>query len=82
MMATGIITPTLTDGTELWSISPLLYYFGGIERSTFTSYATRGQAPAAAFQVERTRLGDAEEVNSWHASRPGSPVPGAPGKKA
>lgn len=70
---------TLSTGQELWTVSKICEHVG-IEKLTWSGYVTRGTAPAPAYQVERTRLWDAEEVKTWHAQRPGSPVPNSPGK--
>lgn len=49
-----------------------------ISPSTWRSYAGRGHCPPAAERFEGLPLWDADEVQSWHAARPGSPVQNAP----
>lgn len=71
---------TLSDGRTLWTVSRVVQHLG-IGKATFTSYVSKGFAPAPAIELERTRLWDAEEVKQWHANRPGSPVPNHPGSK-
>ena len=61
---------TITDnGIEYWTVTAITQHIG-VAKSTFASYVARGQAPHPAFQLERTRLWDANEIKQWHASRP------------
>lgn len=76
-MTTPLTSLTLADGTELWTITAVASFLN-IGKATFTSYVSKQQAPAPAYTVERTRLWDAEEIKTWHAARPGSPVPNHP----
>lgn len=75
---TPLTTITLGDGTALWPITTVCEHVG-VAKATFTSYVSKEFAPAPTHQIENTRLWDAEEVRAWHANRPGSPVPNAPG---
>ncbi|MDU0479412.1 hypothetical protein QVA66_09190 [Staphylococcus chromogenes] len=76
-MTTALDHLDLADGRTLWTVSAVCAHLG-IGKATFTSYVSKGFAPAPACTVERTRLWDAEEVKTWHAGRPGSPVKNAP----
>lgn len=60
----------LPGGGVLWSVTKISEYTG-IPPHSFTSYVSRGQAPAPTHHVERTRLWDAEAVKTWWANRPG-----------
>ncbi|WP_165242159.1 helix-turn-helix transcriptional regulator [Corynebacterium lizhenjunii] len=71
---------TLAEGRTLWTISKVVTHLG-IGKATFTSYVSKGIAPAPAIHIERTRLWDADEIRAWHAARPGSPVRNAPRAK-
>ena len=65
---------TITDnGVEYWTVTAITQHIG-VAKSTFASYVARGQAPQPAFQLERTRLWDANEIKQWHASRPTTAV--------
>ncbi|WP_026162261.1 helix-turn-helix transcriptional regulator [Corynebacterium ulceribovis] len=76
------MNPTIIDsdtGRELWRVKDCAAWCN-ITNATWTNYVARGIAPAAAGHLDaRSPLWDAEAVKAWHASRPGSPVPGAPG---
>ncbi|WJY75316.1 hypothetical protein CCANI_07405 [Corynebacterium canis] len=65
-----------TTGREYWTAHQCAKFLG-IARDTFTSYVSRGQAPAAAARFENLRVWDAEGLKEWNEHRPGSPVPGA-----
>lgn len=58
------------DGREYWTAEQCSRHCG-ISRSTWTSYVSRGFAPAVAGHLNaRTPLWDAQAVSAWHAGRP------------
>ena len=67
---------TITDdetGQVLWTAHQCCEYVG-VTRSTWSTYAARGQGPAPVAHLDaRTPLWGADEVRDWHANRPGSP---------
>lgn len=75
------MTPTIIDertGRILWRVKECASYCG-IRPSTWTTYAAQGRTPAAVCHLDkRTPLWDSEEIKTWHASRPGSPVQNHP----
>lgn len=60
------------DGQVYWPMSHVLE-LAGISRSTWTAYVARGQAPQPRYRVDSVRLWSADEVQQWHANRPGAP---------
>ncbi|OSQ14682.1 helix-turn-helix transcriptional regulator [Corynebacterium diphtheriae] len=73
--------PIITDkdtGRELWRVADCATHVG-ITPRTWTNYAANHRTPAPVAHLDgRTPLWDAEEVKTWHASRPGSPVKNHP----
>lgn len=68
-----IITDADT-GRELWRVMDCAAHVG-ITSRTWTNYAANGRTPEPVAHLDgRTPLWDAEEVQNWHAKRPGSPV--------
>ncbi|WKD60319.1 hypothetical protein CCICO_01325 [Corynebacterium ciconiae DSM 44920] len=68
------MNPTIIDtdtGRELWPAEQCAAHCG-ISRSTWTTYASRGQAsaPKPVAHLGRYTLWDAAEVQAWHAARP------------
>lgn len=76
--------PTIIDkdtGRELWRAADCADYCG-ISTGSWRTYNSSGRTPAQVADLgQRMPLWDAEQVKAWHAARPGSPVPGAPGSK-
>lgn len=66
--------PVVVDkdtGRELWTARQCAEHTG-TAASTWRAYVTRAQAPAPVAQLDdRTPLWDAEDVEQWHANRPG-----------
>ncbi|QCB28933.1 hypothetical protein [Corynebacterium endometrii] len=75
------MTPIIVDkdtGRELWRVKDCADHCH-IRPSTWTTYTAQGRTPEPVTQLDaRTPLWDAEEVRTWHAGRPGSPVPNRP----
>ncbi|MBZ8178373.1 hypothetical protein GSS88_11350 [Corynebacterium sp. 3HC-13] len=60
------------DGVEFWLSEDCAHYCG-IGASTWSSYVSRGQAPAPQGHLNRNcALWNVDEVKAWHASRPRS----------
>lgn len=57
------------DGAEYWTAGECAIYLG-IAPDTWTAYASRGQAPAAATRWHNLRVWSAREVRQWHEQRP------------
>lgn len=69
-------------GKELWFGEQCANYIG-VTPATWRNYSANGRVPAyVATILGKTRLWLAEEIQAWNQTRPGSPVPGAPGKHA
>ena len=45
----------------------------GVAPDTFSSYVTRGQAPAPVEHIGATPLWDEHEIDQWARTRPGQP---------
>lgn len=75
--------PIITDrdtGRELWRTTDCAEHVG-IGTSAWRTYVSTGRAPKAVAELgPRMPLWDAEEIRAWNNTRPGSPVPNAPGK--
>ncbi|MDK7179934.1 hypothetical protein QP446_04020 [Corynebacterium riegelii] len=75
------MNPTIIDkdtGKELWRVKECAAHCD-IKPSTWTTYTSQGRTPAPLAHFDgRTPLRDAEEVKTWHANRPGSPVKNHP----
>ncbi|MFI5504500.1 helix-turn-helix transcriptional regulator [Corynebacterium kutscheri] len=75
------MNPTITDtdtGRILWRSIDCANH-AGITTSTWRTYVSTGNAPAQVASLgARMPLWDAEEVKTWQASRPGSPVTNSP----
>lgn len=73
--------PVIIDadtGNQLWRAADCANHCG-IAQRTWLSYTSRQQAPAPTGRLDqRTPLWDADEVRTWHANRPGSPIPNHP----
>lgn len=73
--------PIITDADtrkELWRNAECANHCG-ITVQTWTNYVANGRTPAPVGQLDgKTNLWFVDEVKSWQANRPGSPVPGAP----
>lgn len=70
------MTPIIIDadtGRELWRIADCAAWCG-IRASTWRQYTAAGRVPTPGGQLGKTPLWNAEEVKTWHANRPGSPV--------
>lgn len=68
-----IITDADT-GRELWRVTDCATHVG-ITPRTWTNYAANHRTPEPVAHLDgRTPLWDAEEVRTWNANRPGSPV--------
>lgn len=66
-------------GRELWRVADCANHLG-VSPSAWRNYSAQGRTPPPIANLDaRTPLWDAEEVKTWRANRPGSPVPGAPG---
>ena len=69
-------------GAVLWRIADCASWCN-ITPGSWRVYAAQQRTPAQVGELDhRTPLWDAEEVKSWHASRPGSPVKNSKGKRA
>lgn len=81
------MNPIIIDeetGARLWRPSDCAAYCG-VKLSTWSSYTRTGSnlgvpAPVAMLD-KRSPLWLASDIQTWHANRPGSPVPGAPKAK-
>lgn len=68
-------------GSELWRAADCADHCS-IALRTWLSYVSRQQAPIPTARLDqRTPLWDAETVRTWHANRPGSPVPNHPTRR-
>lgn len=74
------ITDTDT-GRELWTVQQCATHCG-VTDSTWRSYSRANNKLGVPEPVTRltkqTPLWDAEAVKTWHANRPGSPIPNSP----
>ncbi|AKS14008.1 hypothetical protein LJU02_08455 [Corynebacterium pseudotuberculosis] len=75
------MNPTITDkdtGRELWRVEDCANHCN-IGKGTWRTYVADGRAPRHIADFgPRFPLWDAEEVKTWHANRPGSPVKNHP----
>lgn len=75
------MTPVIIDkdtGRELWRVADCANHLG-VTPSAWRNYNAQGRTPNQVADLgPRTPLWDAEEVATWHANRPGSPVPNHP----
>ncbi|QPK78386.1 hypothetical protein G7Y31_07340 [Corynebacterium lizhenjunii] len=69
--------PIITDadtGRELWRSKECAEHCN-ITTPTWGNYYANGRTPQPVAMLDkRSPLWDAEEVKTWHAARPGSPV--------
>ena len=78
------MNPVITDqdtGRLLWRVTDCAEHCG-IKPTTFRTHVCDGRAPQPVAHLGKSPLWDAEQVKTWHTNRPGSPIPGAPGKQA
>lgn len=64
---------TITDnetGRVLWTAGQCCEHVG-VSRSTWSAYVAREQSPGPVGHLDRMALWDAEEVQTWQASRRG-----------
>lgn len=75
------MTPIIIDkdtGNELWRTAECADHCN-ITPRTWANYYANGRTPQPVAMLDkRSPLWNAEEVRTWQAHRPGSPVPGAP----
>lgn len=57
--------------TERWLTRAAAAALAGIQRSTWSAYVSRGQAPQPRQHVGSTPLWDKDEVMTWARTRPG-----------
>lgn len=73
--------PVIIDadtGRELWRNIDCAGHCG-VTVKTWTNYVANGRTPAPVAQLDgKTNLWFADDIKTWHANRPGSPIPGAP----
>ncbi|KAB1551425.1 hypothetical protein F7233_07925 [Corynebacterium sp. 321] len=73
--------PIITDadtGRELWRAVDCANHCH-ISTGSWRTYNSAGRTPAQVSDLgDRMPLWDAEEVKTWHANRPGSPVKNHP----
>lgn len=73
----------LTDadtGDELWTAARCAEHCG-ITPATWRGYVSHGRTPGPVATFERSPLWRATDIRTWHAARPGSPVPNSPTSK-
>lgn len=65
---TKLLTLTDGEGRRYWTTAQCASFLG-ISASTWSAYATRGQAPEPAGKFDRLKVWRVAEVEAWQAGR-------------